>query len=174
MRNLSAEFLRHALGREPTADEADAMASAHLADWQTCVRCLPGLEAMLADLNARYRLAVVSNTADTGMVPAHLDTMGVRRYFDAVVLSAETGWRKPHPGIFAAALRELGIGPHAAVFVGDSYRADYLGPTAMGITSFLIDPGHVTGAPDHARLASVFGLPSALASQNKIKVRKQH
>jgi putative hydrolase of the HAD superfamily len=44
--------------------------------------------------------------------------MGVRHFFDAVVLSVETGWRKPHPGISAVALDGLGIGPQQAVFVG--------------------------------------------------------
>ena len=28
--------------------------------------------------------------------------MGVRSVFDAVILSVEAGWRKPHPGIYTA------------------------------------------------------------------------
>jgi hypothetical protein len=35
----------------------------------------------------------------------------------------------------------LGIGPGDAVFAGDSYRPDYLGPVQAGMPSFLIDPG---------------------------------
>lgn len=164
MRDLSAGFLRQALDREPAQDEAWSMAHAYLADWDSCVRYLPGLPRMLAGLSERYRLAVVSNTSDTNLVPAHLDAMGVRGHFDAVILSVDVGWRKPHPAIFAAALEELGIEPHHAVFVGDSFEPDYQGPTQAGIRSFLIDPEHVTSVPDHARLESVFGLPSALAA----------
>lgn len=164
MQDQSAEFLRQALAREPTADEADAMAGAYLADWDTCVRYVPGLKAMLADLSASYRLAVISNTNDTGLVSAHLDAMGVRSYFDAVFLSVTVGWRKPHPRIFTAALGELGVEPGDAVFVGDSYRADFQGAARAGIRPFLIDPGHVTTVPDAARLSSVLGLASALAA----------
>jgi putative hydrolase of the HAD superfamily len=128
MRQLSDEFLRQALGRELAEGETDTMARAYLADWDACVHYLPGLPQMLAGLSGRYRLAVVSNTSDTDLVPAHLEAMGVRRYFDAVILSVQVGWRKPHPGIFTAALDELGIEPDDAVFVGDSCRADYHGP----------------------------------------------
>lgn len=41
MRDLAAEFLRQAMAREPTAEEAGTMAGAYLADWDTCVRYLP-------------------------------------------------------------------------------------------------------------------------------------
>jgi putative hydrolase of the HAD superfamily len=164
MRQLSAQFLGQVLHREPTEDQAEAMARAYLADWDACVRYLPGLRQLLAGLSGRYRLAVVSNTVDTELVPAHLDAMGVRPYFDAVILSVDVGWRKPHAGIFTAALDELSIKPADAVFVGDSYQPDYCGPTKAGIRSFLIDPAHATDVPDHARLESVFDLVPALTA----------
>jgi putative hydrolase of the HAD superfamily len=138
------------------------MARAYLADWDTCVGYLPGLPQMLAGLSDRYRLAIVSNTSDTELIPAHLDAMGIRRHFDAVILSVQVGWRKPHPQIFTIALDELGIKAQQAVFVGDSYRPDYHGPTRAGIRSFLIDPAHVIEVPDNARLDSVLDLVSAL------------
>lgn len=162
MRDLVTEFLSLSLCRIPAGAEVDAMTRAYLADWDTCVSYLPGLERLLAGLSSRYRLAVVSNTSDTDLVPGHLEAMGVRRYFDAVFLSVTTGWRKPHPRIFAAVLGELGIEASDAVFVGDSYRPDYVGPTQQGIRSFLIDPDQATSAPEHARLSSIFDLPSAL------------
>lgn len=122
---------------------------------------------MLADLSASYRLAVINNTNDTGLVSAHLDAMGVRSYFDAVFLSVTVGWRKPHPRIFSIALSELGIKRGDAVFVGDSYRPDFQGPAQIGIRPFLIDPGHAAHVPDHARLSSVLGLPAALADMQQ-------
>jgi len=42
MLELSAVFLRQALDREPAEGEADTMARAYLADWDTCVGYLPG------------------------------------------------------------------------------------------------------------------------------------
>jgi putative hydrolase of the HAD superfamily len=164
MRQVSAGFLRHALDREPSEGEVAAMARGYLADWDTCVRYLPGLPQFLARLSAHYRLAIVSNTSDTDLVPAHLEAMGVRGYFDAVILSVQVGWRKPHAQIFTAGLNELGIEPGDAVFVGDSYGPDYEGPTRAGIRSFLIDPAYATEVPEHARLDSVFDLAQALTA----------
>jgi putative hydrolase of the HAD superfamily len=162
MRDLITEFLSLSLCRVPAMGETDAMVGAFRADWRACVCYLPGLEDLLTELSSRYRLAIVSNTMDPDLVPALLETMGVRRYFDAVFLSVTTGWRKPHPRIFTAVLGELGIDASDAVFVGDSYRPDYEGPTRQGIRSFLIDPEQLSAAPDHARLESIFDLPAAL------------
>jgi putative hydrolase of the HAD superfamily len=162
MRDVVTEFLSLSLCRVPTPDETEMMLRTFRADWRTCVDYLPGLEDLLTRLSARYRLAVVSNTMDPELVPALLDGMGVRSYFDAVFLSVTTGWRKPHPEIYATVLRELGIEASDAVFVGDSYRPDYEGPTQQGIKSFLIDPEQLSKAPDHARLSSIFDLPAAL------------
>jgi putative hydrolase of the HAD superfamily len=137
------------------------------------VRYLAGLKDMLASLSRRYKLAVVSNTDDTSLVPAHLNAMGVLEYFDAVILSVQIGWRKPHPAIFTATQETLGIGPGDALFVGDSYLPDYQGPSRAGITAFLIDPGHLAEVPDHARLASLFELPAALDSNRHLSTRAQ-
>ncbi|MFI1308791.1 HAD family hydrolase [Streptomyces albidoflavus] len=87
-----------------------------------------------------YRLAVVSNTQDDELLPGHLEAMGVRQLFDTVVTSFEVGRRRPHPAVYRAALREPGADPGAALFVGDTYRADHLGPTRAGVRALLIDP----------------------------------
>ena len=92
------------------------------------------------------------------MVPAFLDRLGVAHLFEAVVLSVDVGYRKPHPAIYRAAP----AGP--AIFVGDSYAADYAGPTAAGIPAYLIDPAGTADVPDERRLASVFDLPARLGS----------
>jgi putative hydrolase of the HAD superfamily len=167
MRDLVTEFLSLSLCRVPTPDETDVMLRTFRADWRTCVCYLPGLEDLLRELSTRYRLAVVSNTMDPELVPALLDAMGVRPYFDAVFLSVTVGWRKPHPEIYATVLRELGIEASDAVFVGDNYRPDYEGPTQQGIRSFLIDPEQLSKAPEHARLSSIFDLPAALAEGHR-------
>jgi putative hydrolase of the HAD superfamily len=84
----------------------------------------------------------------------------VRHLFDAVTTSLEVGWRKSDPRIYAAALRELNLDAVNAVFVGDNYIADYVGPSESGIRSFLIDPQREAPVPEEARLASVLELPA--------------
>jgi putative hydrolase of the HAD superfamily len=136
----------------------------YLAEWSAGVVVPPGVPALLTSLRTRHRLAVVSNTHSPTMVPELLASMGVAKLFDAVVLSVDVGWRKPHPRIYTTALDALGGVPAAAaVFVGDSYLADYAGPAAVGIPAFLIDPAGTARIPAERRLASLFDLPDALS-----------
>jgi putative hydrolase of the HAD superfamily len=131
-------------------------------EWNAGVCPVAGIADLLTGLAAEYRLAVVSNTQDAILVPDHLRAMGVRHLFDAVTTSLEVGWRKPNPRIYAAALREFDVDAVNAVFVGDSYIADYVGPSVSGIRSFLIDPRREAPVPEEARLASVLDLPARL------------
>jgi putative hydrolase of the HAD superfamily len=159
MREVSAAVLDSA---GSAADPAD-FERTYMAEWQTGVAELPGLRALLTDLSTRHRLAVVSNTHSPTMVPGFLAAWGVAGLFDTVVLSVEVGRRKPHPLVYATALDRLGISPAEAVFVGDSYDADYTGPSALGIPALLIDPAARHDVPAARRLASIFELPGRLA-----------
>ncbi len=164
MADVGGAYLRSVLGHDPTPAQLDGYLDRYLAEWNGAVRHLPGMPRFLAALRRDHRLAVVSNTHDDLLVPGHLDAMGVRDLMDAVVLSIEVGWRKPHPEIYATALRGLGIGPADAVFVGDTYRADFQGPERVGIRAYLIDPGGRAPVPPDRRLGSVFELPDRLVA----------
>jgi putative hydrolase of the HAD superfamily len=163
MAEVSAEVLRQARGRPPDPAEVAAFETAYLAEWSSGVVEPAGLPGLLEKLRTRHRLAVVSNTHSPSMVPALLDGMGVAHLFDAVVLSVDVGRRKPHPAMYQAALAALSCRPADAVFVGDTFDADYAGPTAAGIPAYLIDPDGVADVPADRRLASVFDLPARLS-----------
>jgi putative hydrolase of the HAD superfamily len=132
----------------------------YLAEWSAGVVFPPGLRELLSELRRTHRLAVVSNTHSATMVPDLLRAAGLDGLFDAVVLSVDVGWRKPHPSIYAAALEALGTRPEEAIFVGDSCPADFAGPGAAGITAFLIDPRKTADVPAERRIDSVFDLRS--------------
>lgn len=162
MTEAGTEFLGVVLGRAPTGDEVDAFVGCYVGEWNKGVTYRPEVVACLDELAADYRLAVVSNTHQPGLVPGHLAAMGVLDRFDAVVTSVDFGWRKPHPKIYASALDTLGIEAEAAVFVGDSYEPDFAGPERAGIRAFLIDPHRRTTVPDERRLKSVLDLHGRL------------
>ncbi|GIF50596.1 putative hydrolase of the HAD superfamily [Asanoa ferruginea] len=141
----------------------EAFIGVYIAEWNAGVRYLPGIRDLLGSLAQTHRLAVVSNTHEPDLVPAHLAAMGVADLVDTVVTSVEVGVRKPAPTIYAEALSRLGIRADAAVFVGDNPTADYFGPRAVGMRAYLVDPAarHST-VPPADRLSSVFDLPAAL------------
>ncbi|MBO0811388.1 MAG: HAD family hydrolase [Microlunatus sp.] len=162
MQEPSTVILESALGRPATSGETDAFVASYLQDWNSAVSYPGGMADLLRDLAGRYRLAVVSNTHSRTLVPDHLRALGVAELFDAVVLSIDLGVRKPHPEIYRAALDQLGIDATAALFVGDTYAADYDGPRRLGIRALLIDPGRSAPVPEQDRLAGLVDLGDRL------------
>lgn len=158
MHDAASVILERLLPRPAQPAEIDGFVGSYLADWDQGVSHPAGMAELLAQLSKRYRLAVVSNTHHPALVPDHLAAMGVRQLFDAIVLSVEVGHRKPHPEIYRAALGRHGIGPEQALFVGDTFAADYAGPREQGIKALLIDPDRTAELPAEDRLVSLFDL----------------
>ncbi|MER5264062.1 HAD family hydrolase [Actinosynnema sp. NPDC002837] len=62
-----------------------------------------------------------------------IEQAGLAGVFAAAVSSARAGWRKPDPRIYRRTLRECGLRPAEALFVGDMWGPDVLGPRAVGM-----------------------------------------
>jgi putative hydrolase of the HAD superfamily len=146
-----------------SADQCRELATSLLDEWQLGIGEIDGAAAMVRGLATRYRLGIVSNTHDSTMVPDRIAAMGLADVFEVIVLSVDHGYRKPHPSIYAAAVEALGCAPARTAFVGDSYGPDFVGPTAAGLTAFLIDPADQHGVPRRNRLADILDLDRALA-----------
>lgn len=112
--------------------------------WRPFDDAVPALERLRA---RGLRLAVVSNW--DRRLHGILEEGGLREWFDAVVVSSEVGWRKPHPGIFREALAALRVAPGEVLHVGDSVGDDLAGAAAMGIRAALIDRGGGVAPPGH-------------------------
>ena len=82
-----------------------------------------------------HRVGLISNFDDseTGHLIMH-DT-GIRELFDAVIISADTGYRKPNPLIFKVLLDAMKLEPAEILFVGDTPLDDVLGSKGAGMHS---------------------------------------
>jgi len=83
-----------------------------------------------------YALGIVTNRAYGG--PVFLDDlrqMGLLRYFppQSIAISADLGYRKPHPAIFRHAMQGLGEAVPATAMVGDRLHADVMGARQLGM-----------------------------------------
>jgi putative hydrolase of the HAD superfamily len=85
----------------------------------------------------RLKLGIISNF--DSRIYSVLDSLGIRQFFAAVVLSSETGYSKPDPEIFVAASSAIGIDPSEALFVGDSPHDDVEAAIRAGFSAILID-----------------------------------
>ena len=85
--------------------------------------------------DAGLKLAVVSNF--DGRLPGLLQDLGLRQWFDAVLVSSRDGAAKPDPALFHQALRQLDMAPEDVWHLGDN-PADWQGAEAAGIHCVLL------------------------------------
>lgn len=91
----------------------------------------------LETLHGTYRLAVISN--NFGNTRGWCDEYGLSPLLDVIIDSTVLGIAKPDARIFEAALSELDVAPHQAIYVGDSYAADMVGGKKAGLwTAWLV------------------------------------
>ena len=107
--------------------------------WLNSVHVGPDVVSTLGHLKALgLRLGIVSNAAYLPrLMIGQLTALGLRHYFDGVTFSSEVGLRKPHPEIYADALKKVQVEPTNALFVGDRVREDIQGPHQLGMRAVL-------------------------------------
>ena len=101
---------------------------------------IPGAMELLEALSPRYRLALLTN-GFSKVQRSRIDKTGTGRYFDAIVISEETGYQKPQPQIFNLVLDNLGHENRRDVLmIGDSLASDISGAAGAGIDTCWYNP----------------------------------
>jgi len=86
----------------------------------------------------KLKIALISNTDSLSIDPL-LDKFELRKFFDVVVLSYETGKLKTDPDMYKHCLRKLKVKKNEAIMVGDSIESDIKGAEAAGLKALLLD-----------------------------------
>lgn len=126
---------------------AETLIETHRRELSRAAHFPPHHRPLLERLGGRYRLAVVSNFDYTPTALGILESAGVQHLFDVILVSDAVGWRKPRPDIFERALQALGVGPAAALFVGDRADIDVLGAHGVGMHAAWLNPGRAALPP---------------------------
>ena len=114
----------------------------------------------------KFRVGLLSNFDDAQTGREVLLDTGVADLFEAVVISAEVGLRKPNPRIYAMILEMLHLDASDVLFVGDTPREDVLGPKMAGMRTAWVNrrglplPEEIP-IPDYT-IASIAELPEIL------------
>jgi len=127
------------------------------ANWD---QILPGTREALERIRERYSIAVISN-AD-GRIEAVLDRCGICDCFASITDSGNVGHEKPHPEIFAAALRGMQADPAESLYVGDVYSVDYTGARNAGMDAVLFDVSGAYRGREWPRVESLAALEAWL------------
>jgi FMN phosphatase YigB (HAD superfamily) len=101
-----------------------------------------GLEGILKELKAKYRLAVICNTGRTPgwVIRKILKDNDLEQHFDVLVFSNEMGIAKPNPLIFEITSRLLETHPSRIIHVGDDLRTDVGGALRAGFKTGWYNP----------------------------------
>jgi putative hydrolase of the HAD superfamily len=104
--------------------------------WLRWLDVFPDTVRTLQRLYGHARLSILSNNVPS-LLEA-LDTLGLARYFDDVVVSVLVGVSKPAPAIYALALQRLGVVASEALFV-DDLEENVRAARDAGLAALLID-----------------------------------
>lgn len=120
------------------------------ANWD---QILPGTREALERIRKQYEIAVISN-AD-GKIDVVLQRCGICDCFACITDSGNVGQEKPHPAIFAAAMRAMKADPAESLYVGDVYSVDYVGARNAGMQAVLFDVAGAYRGQEFPRVESL-------------------
>lgn len=159
--NRSARFrlmFQHC-GVAMSGAEAEGATREYRRAYEAHQRAVPGVLPLLASLQPRMRLGVVTNGL-RAVQQAKLVVCQLAGYVDFLLTSEEAGVKKPDPRLFHLALERGNARRETAVVIGDSWALDVLGAHHAGIRSLWLNRGQEP-CPD-ARLTTKLSAFEAL------------
>lgn len=160
------ERLAPELAGEARLNFAEELTRVHMDGVRSVTWAPAARVAAVAHVASHYRVGLLSNFDDTRCGREVLDDTGVAHLFEAVIISAEVGLRKPNPQIYRRMLELLRLDPRDILFVGDTPREDVEGPQRIGMYTAWISKG-AAAVPDgipqpHFTIADLAELPALL------------
>lgn len=128
------------LGYDTTPDDPRVRTAVNISfeDYLNSLELRSCAKNMLKKLSRNYKLGLVSNFTYVPVIYAGLRKLDINKFFNAILISNEVGWRKPHPKIFNEALKRLRVSAHETVYVGDSPLEDIKGAKATGMKTIFV------------------------------------
>lgn len=98
-----------------------------------------GAKDLLEYLNQKYQIVILSN-GFTELQYKKIESTGLGKYFDKVILSDTVGINKPHPDIFNYALSETERNASEVIMIGDNLFTDISGAYNSNIDQIWFNP----------------------------------
>jgi putative hydrolase of the HAD superfamily len=93
----------------------------------------PNLIRMLEELESRNLLLGIITNGRGQFQLDNIKALGIKRYFDSILISEWEGVKKPDPEIFMRALKRLNVSASQTVFVGDHPENDVKAAQHVGM-----------------------------------------
>ena len=114
---------------------AEDLRRIHMARVREVTKAPPARIEAMKKIAIEHRLGLISNFDDSETGHQIMRDTGIRELFTAVIISADTGYRKPNPLIFKKLLNAMRLEPADVLFVGDTPLDDVVGSKGVGMHS---------------------------------------
>lgn len=103
---------------------------------------LPILEKLKAEGKGIYLLS----NAQRSFTEHELDTLGLTKYFDVIMISSDCGIKKPNLMFFKMLMKRCGLRSKECLFIGNDETCDIFGAKKAGMDTFYL---HTNCSPEH-------------------------
>lgn len=127
---------------EDFIDRGKELGDAYVALSPTKTHLFADTHEVLSKLKQKYQLHIITN----GFVEVQhikLNNSNLAQYFNVVVCSEETGFKKPHKAVFNIALDKAEALASESIMIGDSKLADVHGGLKAGMDAIWFNPEKV-------------------------------
>lgn len=104
---------------------------------------IPHAREVLDYLNDKYQLHIITN-GFSDVQDVKLKSSHILDYFEIIVTSNDTGYKKPHPEIFDFALRKSQASLDESIMIGDNLETDIKGAQAVNMDHIYFNPEGAT------------------------------
>jgi HAD superfamily hydrolase (TIGR01549 family) len=128
------------LGFKVGADDEHVKAALNVffQDYIDTLELREGAKQLLREISKQFKVGLISNFTYAPVIYKSLRKTGINQYFNAVVISEETGWRKPSNRIFLTCISRLLVQASEAFYIGDSPIEDIKGAAQAGIKTVFV------------------------------------
>jgi len=128
------------LGYQTTPEDKNITAAINsfFEDYIASLKLRQNAKKVLEKLSPDLALGLVSNFTYAPVVHTGLRKLGIRHYFDHVLVSQDFGWRKPSIKVFREILEKLHATGEEVAYVGDSPLEDIKGAQSVGMKTIFI------------------------------------
>lgn len=142
LRNKRFEFTFWDMGIEAVEQIAAQMSDDYVNAAPKRNHLFPEAVEVLEYLYKKYVLHIITNGFHEAQF-VKLDSTGIRKFFENIIISEHVGYKKPDVNIFNYAVKSAKTNPEACIMIGDGLEVDVLGAQKAGWDAVYFNPKRI-------------------------------
>ena len=123
-------------------DATNDLSTEYIAECPKMGNTLPGAIELLEHLIENYQLSIITN-GFAEIQHTKLSASGLDKYFDEIIISSHTNFRKPDREIFLHALEKARAHSKSSIMIGDNLESDIRGAKNVPMDQVFFNPKEI-------------------------------